>query len=125
MNARPERYREYETNTRITQGNTVDFWTGLPVTGGDTRTTQSGDARVTQQTGEPPFGLNQFPGSIRNIPGNGDIGTGFGVPYDEDSIPSTGILPGIYYVNWISGTRVKQPMYWTNENDAQLPFVAG
>jgi hypothetical protein len=87
-NARPERYREYETNTRVTQGDSVDFWTGLPISGGDTRTTENGDTRVTQQTGEPPGGLNEEPGTNINVPGDNDPG----LPYDNTSVPKTGPL---------------------------------
>lgn len=125
QNPRTQDYVNAEQNTRTTQGNTVNARTGIPVPGGDTRITQDGDTRVTQQTGEPPGGLNEFPGTILGTPGNGDIGEGIGVPYNNDAIPYTGILPGVNYVIWVSITPIGQPMYWTNNSGAQLPFISG
>lgn len=97
LNARPERYKEYETDERYTvepqpeKSPTVNaawFWTGLPVPTGDVRVTQNDQVRVTQQTGEPPGGLNQEPGSNFQVPGDNDIG----LPYDNDEVPRTGPL---------------------------------
>lgn len=42
--------------------------------------------RVTQQTGEPPGGLNDQPGSNFQVPGNDEIG----LPYENEVIPKTG-----------------------------------
>ena len=44
--------------------------------------------RVTQQTGEPPNGLNEFPGTDPNAPGDDDPG----LPYNNTEIPQTGPL---------------------------------
>lgn len=78
-----------EQNTRVTSGqNTVDPTTGIPVPGGDTRITQNDDVRVTQQTGEPPGGLNTQPGTDPNAPGDNDPG----VPYNNTTVPKTGPL---------------------------------
>lgn len=44
--------------------------------------------RVTQQTGEPPYGKNQEPGTDPNAPGNDDPG----LPYNMDLVPKTGPL---------------------------------
>lgn len=61
-----------ETNTRVTSGlNTVDQRTGLPIQGGNTRVTslnnvETSNQRTTQQTGEPPGGSNQKPGTDPN-----------------------------------------------------------
>jgi len=78
-----------ESNTRVTSGqNTVNQQTGIPVLGGDTRITQSDDTRVTQQTGEPPGGLNQQPGTDPNAPGDNDPG----LPYNNTTVPQTGPL---------------------------------
>lgn len=67
MNPRTEPYLYDESDQRQTSGqNTVDFWTNIPVPGGDTRITQNDDVRVTQQTGEPPNGTNQLPGTDPN-----------------------------------------------------------
>ena len=85
---RTEAYINDETDYRITQGNTVDPRTGIPIIGGQTRITQNNNYRVTQQTGEPPGGLNQQPGSNFQVPGDADIG----LPYDNDEIPKTGPL---------------------------------
>ena len=92
MNARPERYQEYAADTRYTQGNSVDFWTGLPITNGDVRITQANDTRATQQTGEPSGGLNQEPGTNFQVPGNDALGPTQGLPYDNTEIPKTGPL---------------------------------
>lgn len=126
QNPRTQDYPTAETNARVTSGqDSVSVRTGIPVPGGDTRVTQANDTRVTQQTGEPPGGLNEFPGTISNQPGNGDIGNGIGVPYNNDSIPYTGILPGVNYVIWVSSIAIEQPMYWVNDSGDQLPFVSG
>ena len=78
-----------ESNTRVTSGqNTVNTPTGIPVPGGDTRITQDDDTRVTQQTGEPPGGLNEQPGTDPNAPGDNDPG----VPYNNTTVPETGPL---------------------------------
>lgn len=44
--------------------------------------------RSTQQTGEPPYGLNQEPGTNFTVPGNDDPG----LPYENVEIPETGPL---------------------------------
>lgn len=124
-NPRTQDYINASQNTRTTQGNTINARTGIPVPGGDTRITQNNNTRVTQQTGEPPGGLNEFPGTILNQPGGGALTGEVGVPYDNTSIPYTGVLPGVNYVIWVSITPIGQPMYWTNSNNTQLPFVSG
>jgi hypothetical protein len=90
INPRTEPFVTDETSTRYTSGqNTVDPVTNIPIVGGNVRTTQCDNDRVVQQTGEPPGGLNQRPGTnplvqpIENIltndqgtvlvSGNGDI----------------------------------------------------
>lgn len=89
QNPRTQDYVTAETNTRATSGqNTVDQTTGLPVINGDTRITQDDQVRVTQQTGEPPGGLNQEPGTNPNAPGDNDPG----LPYNMDEVPKTGPL---------------------------------
>ena len=62
MNPRTTDYAQAETNTRITQSNTVNTPTGIPVPGGDTRITQDDNTRVTQQTGGSTADINQQPG---------------------------------------------------------------
>lgn len=89
QNPRTQDYVTASTDYRVTSGqNTVDPVTGIPVIGGDTRITQNDDARVTQQTGEPPGGLNQEPGTDPNAPGNNDPG----LPYNNTTVPKTGSL---------------------------------
>jgi hypothetical protein len=44
--------------------------------------------RVTQQTGEPPYGTDQTPGTNFQVPGNDDPG----LPYENVVIPQTGPL---------------------------------
>jgi len=88
QNPRTQDYVTAEQNTRTTQGNSINTQTGIPVIGGDTRITQNNDTRVTQQTGEPPGGLNQEPGTDANAPGNNDPG----LPYDNTTVPKTGPL---------------------------------
>lgn len=91
-NARPDRYSQYETNYRITQGNSVDFWTGLPVSSGDNRITQTDAYRVTQQTGEAPYGYNTEPGTNFQVPGDDQLGSDQGLPYNYVEVPKTGPL---------------------------------
>ena len=92
MNPRLQDFATAETNTRATSGqNTVDPRTGLPIINGDTRITQTDKVRVTQQTGEPPFGLNEEPGTSIAVPA--DIGGNDpGLPYNMDEVPETGSL---------------------------------
>lgn len=88
-NPRVQNYNAAESSLRQTSGqNTVDFWTGIPIPEGDTRITQNGKVRSTQQTGEPPGGLNTEPGTDPNAPGNSDPG----LPYDNVEVPKTGPL---------------------------------
>lgn len=44
--------------------------------------------RVTQQTGEPPYGTDQTPGTNFQVPGDDDPG----LPYENVVIPKTGPL---------------------------------
>jgi len=89
MNPRVQNFVTAETSTRYTSGqNTVDPVTGIPVIGGNVRVTQTDEDRVLQQTGEPPGGLNQEPGTDPNAPGNNDPG----LPYNYDEVPKTGPL---------------------------------
>lgn len=91
LNPRLQDFATAETNTRATSGqNTVDPVTGIPVINGDTRITQNDKVRVTQQTGEAPFGLNQRPGTDPDAPGDNDPG----LPYNMDEVPKTGPLNG-------------------------------
>ena len=78
-----------ESSTRVTSGqNTVDPVTGLPIINGYARITEDDLARVTQQTGEPPGGLNTAPGTDTNAPGNSTPG----LPYENVDVPETGTL---------------------------------
>ncbi len=89
VNPRIQDFAAAESNTRVTSGqSTVDPITGIPVPGGNTRITENDDVRVTQQTGEPPGGLNTEPGTDPNAPGNNDPG----LPYGNTDVPKTGPL---------------------------------
>ena len=91
QNPRTQDFVTAETNTRATSGqNTVDPVTGIPVVNGDTRITQDDKVRVTQETGEPPGGLNRRPGTDPNAPGDNDPG----LPYNMNEVPKTGPLNG-------------------------------
>lgn len=64
MNPRVPNYPLAEIDYRATSGqNTIDPTTGIPVPGNTLRITENDDYRVTQQTGEPPGGKNQLPGT--------------------------------------------------------------
>ena len=89
QNPRIEYFVNAETNNRITSGqNTIDPTTGIPVVNGNNRITQDGNSRVTQQTGEPPGGLNTQPGTDPNAPGNSNPG----LPIGFTQVPKTGPL---------------------------------
>jgi hypothetical protein len=89
VNPRVQDFVTASQDTRVTSGqNTVDPTTGIPVPGGDTRITEADQTRVTQQTGEPPNGLNTRPGTDPNAPGDNDPG----LPYNNDTVPETGPL---------------------------------
>jgi len=62
MNPRTQDFSAAETNVRITQGNTTNTQTGIPVPGGNTRVTQNNETRVTQQTGGSRADRSQQPG---------------------------------------------------------------
>jgi len=113
QNPRVQDYVTASTDYRTTQGNTVDPTTGIPVIGGDTRITQDDDTRVTQQTGEPPGGLNIMPGSLLNEVDYGNPN----LPYNNVSIPQTGWLPGVNYIVWTNGSVIQ--IGWYN-NQGQL-----
>lgn len=66
----------------------IDPETGLQKLEPDKRITQNDDTRVTQMTGEPPFGKNQEPGTDPNAPGDDDPG----LPYNFNEVPKTGPL---------------------------------
>lgn len=87
MNARPQDYVTASTDRRVTSGqDAVNFKTGIPVPGGDVRTTQANQTRVTQQTGFANGSLNEKPGTDPNAPGDNDPG----LPYGNDTVPDTG-----------------------------------
>lgn len=86
MNARPQNYVDASTDIRTTQGNAVNFKTGIPVPGGDIRITQTNLQRVTQQTGFANGSLNNLPGTDLNAPGNDNPG----LPYGSTTVPEAG-----------------------------------
>ena len=75
VNPRVEPYAWDEIDRRQVSGyNTTNTATGIPVQQGDTRVTTLGNiatdnTRVTQQTGEAPYGTNQMPGTDPNAVG--------------------------------------------------------
>jgi len=108
QNPRVNNWEAAETNYRTTSGqDTVDPRTGIPIPGTVKRITQNDDNRVTQQTGEPPGGLNDAPGTDPNAPGNDDPG----LPYNNTSVPLTGnpVYP-----------PVATPVYWVNNTGSQV-----
>lgn len=128
LNPRTTDYIAAETNFRVTSGqNTVDPVTGLPIPGGNTRITQNNDNRVMQQTGEPPGGRNQLPGTDWNVPAVLIDGTQIGLPYNNTSVPFTGPLsPPYNFVvqwnnQWIFGIRTGS--YWTNNVGAFVKWT--
>jgi hypothetical protein len=72
INPRVESYASNSTDRRQVSGyNTTNVTTGIPVPMGDTRvttlnSTATANTRVTQETGEPPGGKNQLPGTDPN-----------------------------------------------------------
>ena len=94
VNPRIQDFVVAETNNRFTSGqNTVNAQTGIPVVGGNNRITQDNKDRVTQQTGEPPGGLNQQPGTDPTVPAAAG-GNDLGLPYNDTEVPKTGPLYG-------------------------------
>jgi hypothetical protein len=92
QNPRVQDFVNSETNYRVTSGqDTVNAETGIPVPGGNRRSTQNNNTRVTQQTGEPPNGLNEQPGTSTTVP-NEAGGDDPGLPYNNTSVPETGPL---------------------------------
>ena len=66
----------------------LDPATGLLLVNNNNRITQDDQNRITQQTGEPPYGTNQQPGTDPNAPGDADPG----LPYNNIVVPQTGPL---------------------------------
>lgn len=67
MNPRVPIYPMAEMNYRTTSGqNTIDPQTGIPIPGSVMRITEDDEYRVTQETGEPPNGRNELPGTDPN-----------------------------------------------------------
>lgn len=83
-----------ETSPMTTAGRVainIDPVTGLQIQSTSNLVTESGDNRVTQQTGEPPFGTNQRPGTSIMVPDDAG-GNDPGLPYNNTTIPETGSL---------------------------------
>lgn len=89
QNPRPEQYVTAETSPRITGYERPTLpRTGIPVPPpGNFRLTQADRVRVPQQTGEPPFGINEEPGTDPTGPQQDP-----GLPYGNDEVPKTGPL---------------------------------
>jgi hypothetical protein len=87
-------YLSRSTGDLLTKGQVainIDPVTGLAKGNTQNRITQNDKNRVTQMTGEPPFGLNQEPGTSISVPD--DIGGNDpGLPYNMDVVPKTGPL---------------------------------
>ncbi len=66
QNPRVQDYATAESDYRITQGNTTNQSTGIPVPGGNTRITQNSDVRVTQEVGGTRADRSQQPGLDQN-----------------------------------------------------------
>ena len=128
QNPRTQDFIAAETNFRVTSGqNTVDPVTGLPIPGGNTRITQNNDNRVMQQTGEPPGGLNQLPGTDWNVPPVLIDGTQIGLPYNNTSVPFTGPLspPYNFVVQWNNQWNfgMLTGSYWSNNVGAYVKWT--
>lgn len=77
---------------RLTWGmNFTDPTTGIPVITGYVRTTQDGQIRVVQQTGEPQGGYNTRPGTDPFVPASLG-GDDPGLPRGFIVTPETGTL---------------------------------
>ena len=97
VNPRVEPYAWDEVDRRQVSGyNTTNPQTGIPVIRGDTRVTTLDDeatdnTRVTQQTGESPYGTNQLPGTdpnavgYRPVIGVGNVGGTIRLTVDDTS----------------------------------------
>jgi hypothetical protein len=66
LNPRIQDYNTAESDYRITQGNTTNAQTGIPVPGGDTRVTQDSNTRVTQEIGGTRSDRSEQPGLDQN-----------------------------------------------------------
>lgn len=97
---------------------TINTNTGIPVPGSGDRITQNTDDRVLQQTGEPPGGLNQLPGTDWAVPEVYYGAFGIGLPYDNTSVPYTGPLsPPYNFVDQWNNIRqfgIRTGSYWAN-----------
>lgn len=117
LNPRVQDFVSAETDYRTTQGGAVDPVTGIPIHGGDRRITEDDNNRVTQQTGEPPNGLNIMPGSLLNEVDYGNPN----LPYGNTSIPQTGWLPGVNYVIWANDAVIQTG--WYNDQGELVTWI--
>lgn len=90
LNPRIQDYTNSESDYRITQGNTTNAQTGIPVPGGDTRVTQSSNTRVTQEVGGTRSDRSEQPGLDQNaiMPFEGT--TAYNVALSLSSVSSDG-----------------------------------
>jgi hypothetical protein len=90
LNPRVQDYTGSETDFRITQGNTTNTQTGIPVPGGDTRITQDSNNRVTQEVGGTRADLSEQPGLDQNAVMPLEITTAYYVTLPLVSVSSDG-----------------------------------
>ena len=106
LNPRPQDFELASVDRRVTSGqDTTNFWTGLPVPGGDVRVTQNSNTRVTQETGAATGSHNPLPGTVNP---NDTDGLEIGLPYGMDRIPNAGWPISQYWLDellWDDSSR--------------------
>ena len=90
QNPRIQDYTTASSDYRITQGNTINSQTGIPVPGGDTRITQNSNTRVTQEIGGTRADLSEQPGLDQNAIMPLQVTTAYYIPIPLLSITSDG-----------------------------------
>jgi hypothetical protein len=118
VNPRTQDYGNTESDYRTTQGNTVNSRTGIPVPGGDVRSTQDNNNRVTQQTGQPNGATTPVPGIILTNPDYGNPS----FPYNMTGVPETGPSPGMPLVVW--NNSLTDPLAWVNNSGGVLIWTS-
>jgi len=95
LNPRVQDYVGSESDYRITQANSTNLQTGIPVPGGQTRITEDSNIRVTQEIGGTRADLSEQPGLDQNavmpLQTNNSAATAYYVTLSLISVTSDGI----------------------------------
>jgi hypothetical protein len=111
LNPRVQNYREAEIDYRVTQGNTVNAETGLPVIGGDIRQTNPTQLPIYNN-----FGQLMLEDVVAYLMQEGDL-------YYINLEPASSLLPAAEYLRVVQQTG--EPYYGLNPEPGTDPNAPG